>query len=405
MEILENVKIAFSSLTANKLRSGLTMLGIAIGNASVIAMVAVGQGAQKLAAEQFEALGPNVLFASLTPRRVRRTFSKDARPLVLEDAKAIATQVTSLTAVAPEIHSEHLIAYRSQTLTGSIIGTTPEYLSVRNFSLAWGRFLNEIDVQRNNRVVVLGAQVAERLFGKQNPVGQSLRINNISFTVIGVLQAKGSLFGENQDDKAILPLTTTSSQLVGRTSPYGISLTLIALAAKDKEDVKAAEFQIKNLLLLLHPNSRDDDILIDSQNAIIETASKTNEGLTQMLAAIASISLFVGGIGVMNIMLVSVTERTQEIGLRKALGAREKDILIQFLIEAVTLATTGGVLGILLGVGGITIASSVSPLTTRISPVSIVVAIGVSGGIGLFFGVVPAQRAAKLDPILALRSA
>jgi putative ABC transport system permease protein len=403
MEILENVKMAFSALLANKLRSSLTMLGIAIGNASVIAMVAVGQGAQKLAAEQFASLGPNVLFVSLSSARIRRTSSDQARPLVFKDAEAIAQQVSTVTAVAPEIQGTLVIAYGNQRFNNPTIGTTPEYLTVRHFKIAQGRFLNDIDLRRNNRVVVLGAAIAQRLFAQQNPIGQLLRINNTSFEVVGVLAAKGSLFGADQDDKAIVPLTTMSNQLVGHRSVYGVPLSLISILARDEQSVKAAQFQIKNLLQLRHPESRDDDIKISPQNDLIAIANETNEGLTRMLAAIASISLLVGGIGVMNIMLVSVTERTQEIGLRKALGAREQDILVQFLIEAVILATMGGITGILVGVGGVTVASQVSALATSLSPVSIVVAVGVSGAIGLFFGVIPAQRAANLDPIVALR--
>lgn len=407
MEVFENIKMAFSALLGNKLRSSLTMVGIAIGNASVIAMVAVGQGAQKLTAEQFESLGPNVLFISLTSPRIRRTYSNEARPLVVADAEAIASQVPTVDAVAPEIHTSQLIDYRGRTLnSSSVIGTTPEFLKVRNYRLDRGRFLNEIDLRRNNRVVVLGAEVAGRLFARENPVGQRLRIRNISFEVIGVLAPKGSLFGSNQDDRAVVPLTTASHQLIGRrTSPYGIPITLVALTARSQESLKAAEFQVKNFLQLRHPNSREDDIRVHSQNSILETAEETDAGLAAMLGAIAGISLFVGGIGVMNIMLVSVTERTQEIGLRKAIGAKEKDILLQFLIEAVILATVGGMSGIVLGVGGIAIASSFSPLATSLSFPSLVLALGVSGGIGLFFGVVPAQRAARLDPIVALRSA
>jgi putative ABC transport system permease protein len=403
MELLESVKMSLSALTANKLRSGLTMLGIAIGNASVIAMVAVGQGAQKLAAEQFEALGPNVLFVSLTPRRLRRLLSSEAKPLLFEDAEAIAEQVPAVAEVAPEIQGTQVVSYQSQTLNGSITGTTPEYLTVRNFRVEQGRFLNKVDLQRRMRVAVLGAGMAAQLFKGQNPLGQQIRINNLSFQVVGVTAAKGLLFGENQDERIVIPLTTMAYQVVGRTSPYGIPLSVISLLARDRDRIDSAQFQVENLLRLRHHLTRPEDIRIFAQDALLETASKTNEGLTRMLAAIASISLLVGGIGVMNIMLVSVVERRQEIGLRKALGARERDILGQFLIEAVILAIAGGTLGIGAGVGWSLAANALSSVTTSISPVSIFFALGVSGGIGLFFGVFPAQRAAKLDPIVALQ--
>jgi putative ABC transport system permease protein len=404
MAIVETTKMAFSALLANKLRSSLTMVGIAVGNASVIAMVAVGEGAKQMAAEQFESLGPKVLYVSLTSQRIRRVVSETTKPLVLQDAEAIATQVPTVGSVAPEIHSNQTISYLQQSLNSAVVGTTPSYLGVRNFQMAKGRFLSEVDLRRNNRVVVLGAEIAERIFGLHDPLGKQIRIKNQSFQVVGVLAPKGLLFGSNQDDKIVVPLSTMSNQLLGRTSPYGIPLTTIAISARDKQSVDAAQFQVENLMRLRHQARKEDELRILPQKAVMETAAETDRGLTMMLAAIAGVSLFVGGIGVMNIMLVSVTERTQEIGLRKAIGARERDILLQFLIEATILATVGGVAGVALGVSGVSITSAISPLYTSLSPISMVAAIAVSGGIGLFFGVVPAKRAAKLDPIVALRN-
>ncbi|WP_013323273.1 ABC transporter permease [Gloeothece verrucosa] len=403
MEILENLKMAVSSLMANKLRSSLTMLGIAIGNGAVVALVGVGQGAQQLAAQQFQALGPTVLFVSIS-RSMRRTII-NARPLVLEDAKAIARNVPTVTEVSPEIISEQLVTYKNNLYNNQTLGVAPEFLRVRNYHLATGRFINNIDLKRNNRVVVLGSQLAEQLFKDENPIGNQVKIKNTSFQVIGVLQPKGFLFGANQDDRAFVPLTTMSHQLVGYQSPYGISLTLIAVLAKNEQSVKAAEFQIANLIQLRHQVKQDKYVSVINQQLVMETATAMNEGLTRMLAAIASISLLVGGIGVMNIMLVSVSERTQEIGLRKALGAQNQDIMLQFLIEAVILTTTGGMTGIILSVGGIIVAETFYAMSIIISPVAIVVALGFSSIIGLFFGIFPAKRAAKLDPILALRSA
>lgn len=403
MEIVDRFNMALSALLGNKLRSGLTMLGITIGNASVIGMVAVGQGAKQLTAEQFQSLGPNVLFVSLTPTRIRRGLSAEAKPLLLEDAEAIAKLIPTLTEVAPEIHISHLIASSQTILNNSIVGTTPEYLRVRNHHVAQGRFINSVDLRQNNRVVVLGAEIAQQLFPYQNPIGKPIRIKNISFNVIGVLAPKGSLFDSNQDDKAIVPLTTAQYQLRGRTSPYGIPLDVVSMLVAEQDSIKQAEFQVKNLLQLRHTMIEPDDIKIFSQNTLLETATQTNQGLTRMLAAIAIIALLVGGIGVMNIMLVSVTERTQEIGLRKALGATEGDILWQFLLEAILLATIGGVVGIMVGIGGITVANIAFSVATSLSGESIILAVTVSGSIGLFFGVVPAKQAAKLDPIVALR--
>jgi putative ABC transport system permease protein len=261
----------------------------------------------------------------------------------------------------------------------------------------------ESDLKRDNRVIVLGSELAKNLFGNRNPVGENLRIGNLSFQVIGVLQAKGSLFEANQDDRALIPLTTMSNQVLGRNSIFGIPLTHISVLAKNSAQIKAAQFQISNLLQMRHQVSDENYVQIFPQTAILEMAKETNDSLTRMLASIASISLFVGGIGVMNIMLVSVTERTQEIGLRKALGAKEGDIKGQFLIESVILATTGGIIGIFVGIQGMYLAGIFAALTTSISIPAIILALGVSSAIGLIFGVVPAHRAAKLDPIVALR--
>lgn len=402
MELREHFKMAFSALMGNKLRSILTMLGITVGNASVIAMVGIGEGTQRLTAEQFATLGPNVLFVSLTSRNIRSTFP-NARPLVLSDAEAIEQQIPNIVAVSPEIFGQFLLNYRQKNALISTIGASPEYLRVRNFQIARGRFLNESDIKRNNRVVVLGSQAARDIFGQQNPIGQQVRIKNISFEVIGVLKAKGDLFGSNQDNQVLVPLTTMSYQLQGRTSIYGVRLHILSVLVNDKSQLETAQFQIKNFIRLRHQVLFDDYVKVTTQQAIMDTATKTNEGLTRMLAAIASISLLVGGIGVMNIMLVSVTERTQEIGLRKALGATEQDILLQFLIEAVILAITGGAIGTLTGVGSMVFAETFSMMYTSVSVPAIVITLGVSGGIGFVFGVVPAHRAAKLDPVVALR--
>ncbi|HEY9892416.1 MAG TPA: ABC transporter permease [Candidatus Sericytochromatia bacterium] len=405
MDIIESVKMAATTLVANKLRSSLTMLGIIIGNASVIAMIGIGEGAQKYIAKELESLGPNVLFVIPGNRETQRTSLDVPRTLVLEDAKAIASQVPSVETVTAESNSRQLVNYRNKNANVNVIGTTPEFLPVRKFDVARGRFLTELDIKRSNLVAVLGADLANRLFNNVDPVGQQVRIKNVTFQVIGVMAAKGSNLGVDYDDAVLMPLTTQANRISGRTSPYGIELTYLVAAAKSADTVDAAEFQITNLLRLRHKLSGEDDFTIRTQKDAMETVGKITGALTIMLAAIAGISLFVGGIGVMNIMLVSVTERTQEIGLRKAIGAREQDILLQFMIEAVILSAAGGIVGTLVGVGGILLVGAFSPLQGGISATAIVMAVGVSGGIGLFFGVVPARRAAKLDPIVALRSA
>ena len=404
MDILESVKMAATTLTANKLRSSLTMLGIIIGNASVIAMVGIGQGAQRLASEQFESLGPNVLF--ILPGNQNAQRNRDLpRTLVLEDAQAIARQVPSVSEVAPQIQSQQTVVYRNKNTNTQIFGVTPEFLTVRSFDVAKGRFISNEDIKSNNQVVLLGSDVVNKMFGNSDPIGERIRIRNVSFTVIGVMQPKGSFLGSNQDDAVYIPLTTMANRLRGRTSPYGLLVDFIAVSAKDTNSIGAAQFQISNLLRLRHKITNQDDFTIRTQRDVLTIVGTITNGLTLMLAAIAGISLLVGGIGVMNIMLVSVTERTHEIGLRKAIGATEQDILIQFMIEAIILSAVGGAIGTLIGVGGVTLVSVVSPLKAGISPAAILIATGVSGGIGLFFGVVPARRAAKLDPIVALRSA
>lgn len=397
--------MASRTLLANKMRSSLTMLGIIIGNASVIIMVGVGQGAQKLASEQFEALGPNVLFVVPGSRETQNTSLDFPRTLVLADAEAIAAQVPSVAAVAPQRQNQQFITYRNKNLQTLVVGTTPEFMAVRSFELDRGRFITDLDVKRNNQVVAIGSDIADRVFGPTNPIGESLRVKGVSFEVVGVMKRKGAFMGVNQDDAVYVPITTMVNRVTGRTSPYGLDLTFISISAVNEASVAAAQFQITNLLRLRHQITTKDDFTVESQKDILQIVGAITGALTIMLAAIAGISLVVGGIGIMNIMLVSVTERTQEIGLRKAIGASEQDILIQFMIEAVILSVAGGLVGTSIGVGGILLVGSFTPLNAGISWSAIALATGVSGAIGLFFGVLPAQRAAQLDPIVALRTA
>ncbi len=405
MDFLESLSMASRTLLANKLRSSLTMLGIIIGNASVIIMVGVGQGAQKLASEQFENLGPNVLFVVPGSRETQNTSLDFPRTLVLADAEAIANQVPSVAAVAPQRQNRQFITYRSKNLPTLVVGTTPEFMAVRSFELDRGRFITDLDVKRNNQVVAIGSDIADRVFGSTNPLGESLRIKGVSFQVVGVMKRKGAFMGVNQDDAVYVPITTMVNRVTGRTSPYGLDLTFISISAVNEASVAAAKFQITNLLRLRHQITTEDDFTVESQKDILQIVGAITGALTFMLAAIAGISLVVGGIGIMNIMLVSVTERTQEIGLRKAIGASEQDILIQFMIEAVILSVAGGLVGTSIGVGGILLVATFTPLNPGISWSAIALATGVSGAIGLFFGVLPAQRAAQLDPIVALRTA
>ncbi|MBE9030697.1 ABC transporter permease [filamentous cyanobacterium LEGE 11480] len=405
MDWSESIKMSVKTLTGNKLRSSLTMLGMIIGNASVIAMIGIGQGAQRLASEQFESLGPNVLFVTPGSREARRRTNTVVQTLVWEDAKAIAAQVPAVSGVAPQRQSQQPIVYGNVNKPTLVIGTTPAFLPVRDFDVAKGRFINDTDVESSKRIVVIGADVAKGFFAGKDPIGERLRIRNTSFEVVGVLAPKGSFLGNNQDDVVMVPLTTTTSVLSGRTSPYGLDLTFISISARDEASIPAAEFQITNLMRRRHKIVTDDDFTVATQSDILRIVGTITGGLTALLAAIAGVSLLVGGIGIMNIMLVSVTERTQEIGLRKAIGASQRDILVQFMIEAVLLSAAGGVIGTIVGISGIYLVGAVSPLEAAVSPVAVTLAVSVSGTIGLVFGVIPAKQAAKLDPIVALRSA
>lgn len=405
MDWMESTNMAVKTLTSNKLRTGLTMLGMIIGNASVIAMIGIGQGAQRLASEQFESLGPNVLFVTPGSQGARQRTTFLPRNLVWDDAKAIANEVPSVSGVAPQRQSQIAMTYGGKNRTTLVMGTTPSYLTVRDFDVAKGRFINDVDVDRNTRVAVLGADVAAQFFEDKDPIGEKIRIRNTSFEVVGVLQAKGSFLGSNQDDAVYVPLTTTATLLTGRTSPFGLDLTFISISAIDEANIPAAEFQITNLLRRRHKIINEDDFTVQSQKDILRIVGTITGGLTALLAAIAAVSLLVGGIGIMNIMLVSVSERTQEIGLRKAIGASEQDILTQFIIEAVMLSAAGGVLGTAVGIIGILLVAAFSPLQAVVSPIAITLAVTVSGTIGLVFGVIPARQAARLDPIVALRSA
>jgi putative ABC transport system permease protein len=399
MNFLENIRMATKTLSSNKLRTTLTILGIVIGNASVIATIAVAQGAKHFSQQKIESFGPNQLTISAEANNQQR-LAIGQPELLLADVEAIDHQAPAVKEVAPQISNNFSLSYQERTTKANVTGTTKGILHVRMLKLDRGRFFDKIEEQQIAQVAVLGSGIPEKLFGKSNPLGANFKINGSSFQVIGVLQSKGSFLGFNYDENVYIPITTMANRLAGKRSPNGIVIDYLELSAQNSASIRAAAFQVTNILTRRHGQK---DFRIDANKSVQDLMNQITGALGLVLAIIAGISLLVGGIGIMNIMLVSVTERTKEIGLRKAIGATEQAILTQFLIEAIILSILGGLIGILIGVGA---CLAVGLFTSWLLPIpleAIFLSLGFSGSIGLIFGTVPARRAARLDPIAALR--
>ena len=404
MRISDLFEETYSAISANRTRSGLTILGIVIGIGSVIAMVSIGQGATGSIESSIQSMGANLITVSPGSQR---TFSQvstsrgSAQTLTIEDAEAIAQEVPLVQAVAPELSLRYQVVVKGQNTNTQIVGTSPSYPGVRNIEIDQGSFISDQNVSGQAKVAVLGAQVTDDLFATgTNPVGQTIRINGINFKVIGMTAAKGGTGFGSQDDMIFIPITTAQRFLAG--SDY---VSTINVQAESSQMMASVQAGITNLLLQRHniadPQLADFSVL--NQQDIIGAASSITNTMTILLAAIAGISLIVGGIGIMNMMMTTVTERTREIGLRKAIGAKRMDINLQFLAEAVMLTFLGGLMGIILGGGISYLITLLTDMATKISLFSVVLAFSVSAAIGIGFGYWPAQKAAKLNPIEALR--
>ena len=399
----ESVQIAVTALLGNKLRSILTMLGIIIGVGAVIAMISIGMGVKQNVTNSIASLGSNMLIVmpGSTNKGGVRSAAGSSQKLKYEDAEAIKKKIKNIDYVSPTVNGSYQIVNGHENWNSSVYGVTPEYLKIRDLTIGTGSFITQNDLNSRNRVAVIGTTVATNLFESENPVGKNIRINNQPYKVIGVIESKGqSSMGQDQDDVVIIPLTTAQERLMGITYIRSIN---IQVSSADK--IESVQGQVETLLRQRHHivGDKEDDFTVRNLTSLMETMTSTTTMLTLFLGCIAAISLLVGGIGIMNIMMVSVTERTREIGIRKALGATFKNIMMQFLIESVVIGVIGGLLGVAVGVGIALAIAKTGLFQTVITAAPILISFSFSVGIGLFFGIYPARKAARLDPIEALR--
>jgi putative ABC transport system permease protein len=403
-----NLSIAMRALRVNKMRSILTMLGIVIGVAAVIAMIAIGGGAQQRLQEQIASLGSNLLI--VVPGSIIQSGARlgagNAQTLTEQDARAIVTEVPDVAFAAPLSRSSAQVVFGNTNWSTSIYGVYNDYFDVREWNLTEGRLFDQGEISRFGKVAIVGKTVSSQLFGEDNPVGQVVRIRGIPFEIIGILESKGqSSQGQDQDDVIFVPLTTGRNRLFGEPRGRIARVGTIMIKAIDGSDTQEVENRINDLLRQRHriQPGNENDFQVRNLTEILKTQEAASKVMSMLLAAVASVSLLVGGIGIMNIMLVSVTERTREIGLRLAVGARARDIMMQFLVEAMTLATLGGAMGVLLGVFISWLVAYLANWNISLSLLSIIFAVGFSAAIGIFFGYYPAKKAAKMQPSVALR--
>jgi putative ABC transport system permease protein len=405
---LMNLSIAMQALRVNKMRSILTMLGIVIGVAAVIAMIAIGGGAQQRLQEQIASLGSNLLI--VVPGSIIQSGARlgagNAQTLTEQDARAITTEISDVAFAAPLTRSNAQVVFGNTNWATNINGVYNDYFDVREWNLAEGRFFDQGEITRFGKVAILGKTVSNQLFSEDNPVGQVVRIRGIPFEIIGLMESKGqSSQGQDQDDVIFVPLTTGRNRLFGEPRGRIARVGTIMIKAQEGSDTQEVEARITELLRQRHriQTGMENDFQVRNLTEILKTQEAASKVMSMLLAAVASVSLLVGGIGIMNIMLVSVTERTREIGLRLAVGARGRDIMMQFLVEAMTLATLGGAIGVLLGVLISWLVAYIAGWSISLNLLSIIFAVGFSAAIGIFFGYYPAKKAAKMQPIEALR--
>jgi putative ABC transport system permease protein len=400
MNLGASVRIAMRAMASNPLRSLLTMLGVIIGVGAVVAMVAIGQGARQNVQQQVQALGSNLLTVFAGTATVGGVARGDqVVSLTTDDAEAIR-QLPGVVGVSSEFSRTVQVVYRNQNTNAPVNGVTPEFQSVRNFRVERGAFVTDEDMRTRAKIAVLGRTVVNQLFGDADPIGQTIKIRGITFTVVGVMEEKGASTFLDRDNIVFVPLTTAQRRLYGVT--YVRQINVQVASQEEMAETQAAVTELLRTRHRLAPN-QDNDFQVRNQADVLQALTSVSQTMTTLLGGVAAVSLIVGGIGIMNIMLVSVTERTREIGIRKAVGARRRDVLLQFLVEAVALSVTGGLIGIGLGIIGSRVISQSAGWPVLLSVEAVLMAFSFAVAVGVFFGLYPARRAAGLDPIVALR--